>query len=60
MFYTHNTLTDNNLTFPKCWPEGEVMGIHTHVNLGNRFIMLHIGGIGGFLPLCTYHLLGWT
>ena len=58
MFYTHNTLTDSNLTFRKCWQEGVVMGIHTHVNLGNRLIMLHVGGIGGFLPPCTSHLQG--
>jgi len=56
MFYTHYTWTDSNLTFRKCWQEGEVMGIHTYVNSGNRLIMLHVGGIGGFLPLCTSHL----
>jgi len=74
MFYTHKTWTDSNLTFRKCWQEDEVMvvltqklkklenhlKIHTHVNLGNRFIMLHVGGVGGFLPPCTYHLQGWT
>ncbi len=60
MFYKHKTWTDSNLTFHKCWQEGEVMGIHTHVNLGNKLIMLHLVGIGGFLPLCTYHLQGWT
>jgi len=56
----HKTQTDNNLTFRTCWQEGEIMGIHTLVNLGNRLIMLHVGGIGGFLPLCTSHLQGWT
>ena len=54
MFYTHKTWTDSNLTFCKCWWECEVIGIHTHVNWGNRLIMLHIGGIGGFLALCIY------
>ena len=34
MFYTHKTWADSNLTFHKCWQEGEVMGIHIHVNLG--------------------------
>jgi len=43
MFYTHETWTDSNLTFPRCWQEGEVIGILTHVNLGNRLIMLHVG-----------------
>jgi len=50
MFYTHKTWIDSNLTFYSCWQEGEVIGIHTHVNSGNRLIMLHVGGIGGFLP----------
>ena len=58
IFYTHQTWTDSNLTYRKCWQEGEVIGIHTHVNSGNRLIMLHVGGIGGFLPLCTSHLQG--
>ena len=56
MFYMHKTWTDSNLTFHKYWQEGEVIGIHTHVNLGNRLIILHVGGIGGFLPPCTSHL----
>jgi len=60
MYYVHNTLMDSNLTFCKCWQEGEVMGIHTHVNSGNRPRVLHVGGIGGFLPPCTSHLQGWT
>jgi len=60
MFYTHKKWTDSNLTFRKCWEEGEVMGILTHVNSGNRLIMLHAGGIGGFLPSCTSHLQGWV
>ena len=59
-FYMHKTWTDSNLTFCMCWQEGEVTGIHTHVNWGNRLIMLHVGGIGGFLLLCTSHLKGWT
>ena len=29
MFYMHKTWIDSNLTFHKCWPEGEVMGIYT-------------------------------
>jgi len=58
--FTHNKLTDSNLTFHKCCQEGEDMGIHTHGNLGNRLIMLHVGGIGGFLPPCTSHLQGWN
>ena len=58
MFYVHKTWTYSGLTFHKCWQEGEVVGIHTHVNSGNRLIMLHVGGIGGFLPLCTSHLRG--
>ena len=60
MFYTYKTWTDSNLTFCKCWQEGEVMGIHTYVNSGNRLVMLHVGEIGGFLPLCTSHLQGCT
>ena len=58
MLYVHKTWTDSNLTFHNCWQEGEVMGIRTDVNTGNRLIMLCIGGIGGFLPLCTSHLQG--
>jgi len=54
MFYMHKIWTDSNLTFCKC----AVIGIHTHVNSGNRLIMLHTGGIGGFLPLCISHLQG--
>ena len=60
MFYMHKTWTDSNLTFCKCWQEDEVMDIHTYVNLGNRLIVLHAGGIGGFLLPCTSHLKGWT
>ena len=60
MFYTHETWTDSNLTFRKCREEGEFVGILTHVNSGNRLIMLHVGGNGGFLPPCTSHLQGWT
>ena len=26
------------------------MGIHVNVNSGNRLIMLHAGGIDGFIP----------
>jgi hypothetical protein len=58
MFYTHKTWTDSNIKFCKCWQECEVIGIHTNVNSGNRLIVLHIGGIGGFLPLCISHLQG--
>jgi len=58
MFYTHKTWTDSNLTFHKFWQECEFIGIHTHVNSGNRLIMLHVGGTGGFLPLCASHLQG--
>ena len=58
MFYMHKTWTDSNLTFHSYWQEGEVIGIHTHVNSGNRLMMLHVGGIGGFLPPCTSHLQG--
>ena len=40
------------------------MGSHTYVNSGNMLIMLHVGGIGGFLASCTSHLWGrrlpWT
>ena len=32
MFYVYKTWTDSNLTFCKCWQEGEAMGIHTYVN----------------------------
>ena len=60
MFNMHKTWTDSNLTFCKYWQEGEVMGIHTYVNLGNRLIMLHVGGICGFLSPYTSHLQGWT
>ena len=60
MFYAHKTWTDSNLTFGMCWQEGEVMGIHIHVNSGNSLIMLHVGKIGGFIPLCTCHLQGCT
>ena len=60
MFYVPNTWTESNIIFCKCWKEGEVMGIHTHVNSGNRLIMLHVGGISRFLLLCTSHLQGWT
>ena len=60
MFYMHKTWTDSNLTFCKCWQEGEDMGIHTHVNSVNRLVMLRVGGIGGFLLPCMSHLQGWT
>jgi len=58
MFCGHKTWTDSNLTFYTCWQEGEVIGIHNYVNSGNRLIMLHVGGIGGFLPLCISLLQG--
>jgi len=60
IFYTHNTWTDSKLTFHKRWHEGEVLGVHTDVTSGNRLIMLHVRGIGGFLPPSTSHLQGWT
>ena len=28
VFYMHKTWTDSNLTFHKCWQEGEVIGVH--------------------------------
>jgi len=59
LFYTRKTWPDSNLTFHKCWQEGAVIGIHTHVNLGYRLILLHVGGTGGFLPPCTSYLQGW-
>ena len=60
MFFTHKTWTDSNLIFCKCWQEGEVMGIHAHLASGNRLIMLHVGGIGGCIPLYTSHVQGST
>ena len=60
IFYMHKTWPDGNLTFHNCWQEGEILGIHTHVNTGNRLIMLHVRGTGGLLPLCASHLQGWT
>ena len=53
MFYTHKTRTDSNVTICECWQEGEVIGIHTHVNLGNRLIMLHVGKLLDFF-LCAH------
>jgi hypothetical protein len=41
---------DSNLTFRKCWQSDDVMGIQMNVNSGNRLIMLHVGGINGFVP----------
>jgi hypothetical protein len=58
MCYMHKTWTDSNLTFRKCWQEGEVMGIHTHVNSGYKLLTLHVGGIGRFLLPSTSHLQG--
>ena len=58
IFYMHKTWPDSNLTFHNCWQEGEVIGIHTHVNSGNRLIMVHVRGTGGLLPLSTSHLQG--
>jgi len=34
MFSMQKTWTDSKLAFHKCWQEGAVMGIHTHVNSG--------------------------
>ena len=48
IFYMRKTWTDSSLTFCKCWQEGEVISIHTHVNLGNRLIMLHVGELVDF------------
>ena len=53
IFYTHKTWTDSNLTFCMCWQEGEVMGIHTHVNSANRHIMVHVGELVDFF-LCAH------
>ena len=58
IFYTHQTWTDSNLTYCRCWQEGEVTDNHTHVNSEYRLMMLHVGGTGGFLPPCTSHLQG--
>ena len=58
IFYTNKTWTDSNLTYRRCWQEGEVIGNHTHVNSEYRLMMLHVGGTGGFLPPCTSHLQG--
>jgi hypothetical protein len=41
---------DSSLTFRKFWQSDDVMGIQTNVNSGNILIMLHVGGINGFLP----------
>jgi hypothetical protein len=60
IFYMHKTWPDSNLTFHSCWQEDEVIGIRTHVNSGNRLIMVHVGGTGGLLPMSTSHLQGWT
>jgi len=60
MCYMHKAWTDSNLTFHKCWQNGEVMGIYTHVNSGSRLTILHVVGTGEFLPPCTSHLQGWT
>jgi len=58
IFYTNKTWADSNLTCCECWQEGEVIGIHTDVNLENRLIMLHVGETGGFLPPCISHVQG--
>ena len=51
--YMHKTWRDSNLTVHKCRQEGEVMGIHTYVNLGNWLIMLHVGESLDFF-LCAH------
>jgi len=55
MFYTHKTWADSNLPICECWREGEVMGIHTHVNSWNRLIMLHVGELLDFF-LHAHHI----
>jgi len=50
VLYAYETRTDSNLKFCRCWPNVEVVDVHTNVNSGNKFIMLHVGGINGFLP----------
>jgi hypothetical protein len=48
--YVDESWVDSSLTFRKFWQSDDVMGIQTSVNSGNRLIMLHVGGINGFLP----------
>jgi hypothetical protein len=50
VFYIDESWVDSNLTFRKFLQKEEVMGVQTNVNSGNRLIMLHVGGINGFLP----------
>jgi hypothetical protein len=50
IFYIDESWVDRNLIFRKCWKNEEVMGVQANVNPGNRLIMLHVGGINGFLP----------
>jgi hypothetical protein len=50
IFYIDESWVDSNLTCRKCWQNEEVMGVQGNVNSGNRLIMLHVGGINGFLP----------
>jgi hypothetical protein len=50
ILYLDESCVDSNLTFKKCWQRDDVMGIQMNVNSENRLIMLHVGGINGFLP----------
>jgi len=40
----------SNLTSCKYWHSDKVMNIYTNAHSENKFIMLKVGGMNGFLP----------
>ncbi|KAJ4437060.1 hypothetical protein ANN_17195 [Periplaneta americana] len=52
ILYLDETWVDTNLTFRKCWQHKDVTGVLTTVNASNRLIVVHLGGINGFVEGC--------
>jgi hypothetical protein len=50
IFYTDNSWVDSDLTFHKYW-QNEAMSVQTNVNHANWLIVLHVGGIKGYLAI---------
>lgn len=50
IIYIDETWVDNTLTFGKCWQSDEQLGVLQNKSSSHRLIIVHAGGMSGFVP----------
>ncbi|CAF4878539.1 uncharacterized protein LOC125061772 [Pieris napi] len=48
--YTDETYIHTSHTLSKSWSDGSTSGLKQHISKGNRLIIVHAGGMDGFIP----------